>query len=687
VFEGLTDVDWAALGADEVPDLLCALTDESRAFDAWWDLDDLLTSHEHTAPNGTPALATAVLPFLVDLASDPSTMVRSHVLAALSDLWETDTAPSIETLDPAWTAAWSAQVPRLLRLLDDPDDGVRRQVLLALVATTADDDVAWVLDGLRKHWYREPDDLTRVDLALAIGRLERLDPTDPVHEWLCGLLVQDDDVARLTAAAVLVKVDPGLERAQHVLAAAVRAGDLPPWERRSWLAEVNRSAADWGANAWGRLARRVHECVVGLDSADEDTRTNAVREGALLLASWRSPEDTLLPAIAARLGDESAEAQAYAVHLLAACGAASAPFADEVAALLGDKRQASRYADESIGDLAVWALARMGDRRCVYELREQVRGTRPGFSVWSSAGGHPQFYMLDMPAMHQVLGPLRELAPDLMPAVRERLRASDDYQWQREMAQTLAAWGADGAEAEPELIDVLSTDAAGWAAHALGQIGPAAAAAAPALRRLARGPAWTERLRAVRRADEEPGRPYPLNEDRRPQFDADNRMQAAWAYAKITGDTDLAVRVLGRGLEGESARPAARLLATLGPLDGKPPPEHLVGLVEELVRDGDEWDRIDAAQIHWRLTGDPRVAVDRMLETLKPLDLASFEPPMRLAVTYVGELGSYAAAAEPALRSLLALDQRLGQTGGWQSIEEDVAIRHAAKLALHRIAE
>ncbi len=683
MLEGLDDVDWAALGTEDVPDLLRALTAEPKALDAWRDLDDLLASHEHTAPNGAPAVATAVLPFLVELAADPSTPARSRVLDALPGLWETDTADSIEALDPAWTTVWSAQVPRLLRLLDDPDEVIRRQAVLALVATTADDDVTRVLDGLREQWGREPHDLTRIDLALAIGRLDRLDPTDPVHAWLCGLLVQDDDVARLGAAAVLVKVDPGLERAQHVLATAVRRGDVTPRERKAWLAEAKRSAADWVANASGRLDRRVQACLEGLDSADEGARASAVREAALLLASWRSAEERLLPAIADRLGDDSVETRAYAVHVIAACGPASAPYADEVAALRSDERPVSRYADESIGDLAVWALARMGDRRCVDALREQIRGSRSGFDVWSPAGGRPQVYTLDIPAMHQVLGSLRELAPELLPAVRERLRTSDDYQWHREMAQTLAAWGADGAEAVPELIDVLSMDAAGWAAHALGQMGPAAATAGSALRRLARGPAWTERIRAGRQTDD-PGRLYLPNEHRRPHFDADNRMQAAWAYAKVTGDTDLAVRVLGRGLEGESPRPAIRLLATLGPLDGRPP-EHLVELVETLVRAGDEWDRIDAAQIHWRLTGDPQVAVDRVVETLRPLDLAFFEPPMRVAVNYAGDLGPLAAAAAPALHSLLALDQRLGQAGNWQSIEDDLAIRRSAQKALQQI--
>jgi len=688
MFEGLADVDWVALGTDEVPDLLRAMTDGSRALDAWWDLDDLLASHEHTAPSGTPALATAVLPFLVELAADPSTPVRPHALAALPELWETDTVDSIDALDPTWTAAWSAQVPRLLDLLEDPDEGVRRQVLQALVATSADDDVKWVLDGLRVHWDREPDDLTRVDLALAIGRLDRLEASDPAHAWLCSLLDQDDEEAKLGAAAVLVKVDPGQDLAQHVMADAVRAGDVPPWERKSWLAEADRSVADWVTHASGRLDRRVQLCLERLDSPNEEDRVNAVRDGALVLASWRSPEDTLLPAIAARLGDESVETRAYAIHVIAACGVASAPFADEVARLMSDDRPASRYADESIADLAVWALARIGDRRCVGELREQVRGSRSGFDVWSSGGGHPQFYSLDMPAMHQVLGPLRDLAPDLLPAVRERLRTTDDYQWHREMARTLAAWGPDGAEAVPELIDLLSMDAAGWAAHALGQMGPAAADAAPALRRLARGPAWTERLRTGRHVDdEESGRLYLPNEDRRPQFDADNRMQAAWAYAKITGDTDLAVRVLGRGLEGKSARPAVRLFATLGQLDGTSPPAQLVDRVGELVRDGDDWDRIDAAQLHWLLTGDPTVAVDRMVETLRPLELAFFEARMRLAVNYVGDLGPQAVDAEPALRALLSLDLRLGQAGSWRSIEEDAAIRRAAEKALEQITD
>jgi hypothetical protein len=55
---------------------------------------------------------------------------------------------------------------------------------------------------------------------------------------------------------------------------------------------------------------------------------------------------------------------------------------------------------------------------------------------------------------------------------------------------------------------------------------------------------------------------------------------------------------------------------------------------------------------------------------------------MRLAVDYVGQLGPLAADAAPALRAMLALDRRLGQTGSWQSIERDRAIRRRAAESL-----
>src|SRR5690606_30229108 len=156
--------------------------------------------------------------------------------------------------------------------------------------------------------------------------------------------------------------------------------------------------------------------------------------------------------------------------------------------------------------------------------------------------------------------------------------------------------------AVPELVALLSTDAAGWAAHALGEMGAAAVAAARPLRRLARGPAWTERLRP-RPAENARGRNDLLSPDRRPAFEADNRMRAAWASARGTGDTELAVRMLGAGLEGSSPLPAVRLLASLGPLDPGTLGGRLRARVTELVRDGDESSRIDAAQVHWRLTG------------------------------------------------------------------------------------
>ena len=684
MLDGLDDVTWAP-GTEEVPDLLRAIADGSRGLDPWWDLDDLLTSHEHIAAQMRPTLPTTVLPYLVDLASRATDSMRATLLEAVAELWETDTSESMADLDPAWGPAWSAQIPRLLEFLDDPDVAVRRRALLALSETATPTDARRVLAGLRTHWESESDPLTKVDAALAIGRLSEFESSDPVHAWLGAQLEDEDLAARYGAAAVLVRWDPDDVRAQNVLADAVRSGDLPYWERATWLRDDRRSAAEWVTDAPGRLASRVERCLQRLADADVDIRNRAVAEAALLIATWRSPQETLLPAVATHMSDPSSEARAYAIHVVAACGPASAPFADRVAELMTDDTPASAHDDQTIGDLAVWALARIGDHRCVDELRAQVQGAREGFDVWSSAGGHPRFYRLDMPAMHQVLGPLRELVPELLPAVRERIRASEDYQWHREMAQTLAAWGADGAAAVPELVDLLAVDAAGWAAHALGGMGAAATDAAPALRRFGRGPAWTERLRTSRQVEYARGRLSLPSPERRPHFEADNRMQAAWAYARITGDTDVAVRVLSEGLEDASARPAVRLLATLGPLDSTTPPDGLLTRVRDLIQDGDDWDRIDAAHVLWRLTGDPEVAVARMVETLRPLRRAYFEPPMRLAVDYAGELGTAAADAAPALRALLDLDRRLGPAGGWQSIEDDLDIRRRAEAALARV--
>jgi hypothetical protein len=39
MLEGVADVDWAELGAAEVPDLLRAIPDAATALDAWWELD------------------------------------------------------------------------------------------------------------------------------------------------------------------------------------------------------------------------------------------------------------------------------------------------------------------------------------------------------------------------------------------------------------------------------------------------------------------------------------------------------------------------------------------------------------------------------------------------------------------------------------------------------------------------
>src|SRR5690606_7657084 len=129
---------------------------------------------------------------------------------------------------------------------------------------------------------------------------------------------------RLAAAAVLTKRDPGLDPAQDALADAVRSGDVTPGQRASWLSNERASAADWAAGAPGRLERRITQCLERLEDPDDESRVRVVREAALLLSTWRSPQQRLLPALAARLDDDAGEVRAYALHVLAACGPASA---------------------------------------------------------------------------------------------------------------------------------------------------------------------------------------------------------------------------------------------------------------------------------------------------------------------------------------------------------------------------
>jgi hypothetical protein len=238
------------------------------------------------------------------------------------------------------------------------------------------------------------------------------------------------------------------------------------------------------------------------------------------------------------------------------------------------------------------------------------------------------------------LSPLAEHAPALLPAIRARLRNADVLDERRAFAVLLGDWRSPATV--PDLIGLLDTDAWSFAAEALGAIG--APAAAEPLARIAR--------------------------DR-------NSGVAAWAHYRASGSTELALPMLARDL---TMNKAVRMLADVGPVAAKYA-DQLAGLAEH----PGEWTAVEAGYAHWRIAGEPAVAVNTLMRTIEPLSKGTYYPVALPAVRYLGEIGRPARAAAPMLREAAATDKRLAYFGSWRSFTEDEAIRTAIATTLDQI--
>ncbi|GLW67948.1 hypothetical protein Kpho02_02470 [Kitasatospora phosalacinea] len=102
--------------------------------------------------------------------------------------------------------------------------------------------------------------------------------------------------------------------------------------------------------------------------------------------------------------------------------------------------------------------------------------------------------------------------------------------------------------------------------------------------------------------------------------------------------------------------------------------------VRELLDAPGEFSRVGAAVAWWRITGDPAPALPVLLRQLAgPADGTAGEPTLR-AVRLLGEIGAPAGVAAPPLRALLAAERRHGAT-----IALDEELCAAARTALERL--
>ncbi|GAA1654629.1 HEAT repeat domain-containing protein [Actinoplanes couchii] len=590
MWESLDGIAWSGLRhhrgkASDVPGLFpgCAGDDEPRQ--ALTDLDLVLF---YSGGWISPA-AVAALPFLIDLAvGEQPCRCRADVV----DLVETlivEGADLDTNVDPGWRPALLRETPRLLGLLDDPDPVIRRHAIEILAAGLLPADQTRT--HLTRRWETETDPANRLGLVAHLGPAVQ-------HALLDG----DDLQAGLAALHALSETDPGLPLTRvPQMIAAVHDEHIGAWRDTARFAGTPSGITA----ATGRLlaadpdARTRFALAVGA-TAGRHERFAALGHAGDLITRNRAVDPALHDLLADRLGDDDPDVRHRAAWLLG--GVPTRQAADRLAALT------------ETDDAAVWALARLHDPRCVPALQRP----RAGFTT-SPVMASRDLLTFALPSIGEVLTPLREFAPGLVDGVAllpGRVRC-----------EVLGAWQTGIEHLIPLLTD---NDLAGNAAHALGEIGPAASGAAGLLT----------------------GFP--------------------WAYWRVTGDPARLLHTVAQGWD----RQTMRYLGDLGPLAAG-----FTDRLAEATTSDDEWVRLDAARAHHRITGDPAVAAPVLTALARPLRFGECPPVAVPALEHLADIGH--AGAAPIAQAVADSPVRLSYFGDWHVFATDERLLAAA----HRIIQ
>jgi hypothetical protein len=309
-----------------------------------------------------------LLPFLVEAANDPAVENRAGIVRMIDDIAVTGNtaagaAPAGDGrwyphVDPAWPAAWDRAAPLLVpSRLDPVDVRAAKAAALGEAAGRADE----LIGVLSERCLREPDENVAGLLAESVGRLARhaVHRRDEALTWLRRLRA-DEGVARHD---VRDRAASGLELARTGQEPGSAASDVRATETEAIPLDRELGAAVLGRVPFAHML---------LSRGPASQRDVGLRLAASLMSRWRSAVPDLLPGVARRVDDAGSENRSLALRILAMCGPAARPFADRVAAHITEADEPDAVARLH----AVWALARMGDDRCVAPLARML--TQPG---------------------------------------------------------------------------------------------------------------------------------------------------------------------------------------------------------------------------------------------------------------------------------------------------------------------
>jgi HEAT repeat protein len=290
------------------------------------------------------------VPFVAELAVSPAVHHRFLLVYQLGGMADPREAYGPDVA--AVRAALTAQVPRLLPLLADPDPRVRETAAYTLAQCP--DMAGPVLARLRERWAAEEVPLVRASLLAAGGRM---DPAGCV-DWLSEAL--GDAHAAVRAAAALAIAWAGLAWPSRATAAVISAyGDGDPlagwvWTHSDSLAKLLEQFDDVSAVPAGVLGALV-------EAPSAETRGDVAYAVQTLNLARRSGPARLVPLLVPLLADAEEQVRLGAAGTVRTAGSSDALVADELAALaagcaLAEETERRNPAAEALG-----ALIQLGD--------------------------------------------------------------------------------------------------------------------------------------------------------------------------------------------------------------------------------------------------------------------------------------------------------------------------------------
>jgi len=600
------------------------------------------------------AAATAALPDLLRLAASPG-RARVYLVDLIGTLAQQARTVPPEAVDPGWPAAWERHRAEAEALLADSDRAVR-YAALGLTPTPA---------KLLERWRAEEDATVRHRLLPALTAAAAKTAWEPkAVALLHGILLDDDPVLRLAAVQAWAAIDPAAP-ARHVDLMADVLAD--PAHRPAIAVRGTEPGEDTAYAFEASVDHSLHllleqtddpatatRFVVRLADRSEGAQDSVLRRCVLdqawrLLVERRSAAPSLVPLAAARLADRDPTVRVRAAHLLAVLGTRSAPYADELAALLDDTGE-DELLEGTIGEHARWAMARIGDVRALPGLVESLYEPYRDQYARGYVLGDPR-----RPEISDVLIPLRAHAPALLPSLRAALRhdmrdGDVGASLAGEFCGVLEAWGPAALPALPDVLPLLAgTCLSLAAADVLAAMGEGAVTAVPALRDCA-VPDWEG-----------------------------NRWKVAWAVWRIGGDPEgggeRTLRLLGEALLNAEEPHYGGLLGYMA--DFGPAASAYAPRIRDLMDNTEDWWlRLASATALWSVTGDPAPTLPVLARPIAAVAEGDDSyGALRIALDALSRIGGITPEIEADLRTIRARERRLSPYGDYRAVLDDEALR------------